>query len=151
MPNCRTSIIFFSILFVSVYSSFAQEKILIDKPATLQLAQDVTGLFYDGDSKDAFDLMSAYWPYNQQELQGLSQRYQKESETIESRFGNPFRIVEGNLETVASFRIRKTFYLVFEYYALRYMSEFHEASAGWILSGFKYDDKISEDYSILEK
>jgi len=124
----------------------AQEKVLIDIPAAESLSQDATKMIFERKSDEAFNLLSLYWPYSQEDLHTLSDKFKLENEGIQESFGALISYEKGPVYEISNFRRRIIYYLRYDYFALRLIFEFHQSQKGWILNGFKYSQEMDDDF-----
>lgn len=140
---------FFHVILVVCLSSsalFAQEKTLKDIPATQNLSTEVVALFAENKITKAVNLLVPYWPISDGEVEDFTTKTIKYFNIFDQNYGKPFGTVKVKNETIGEIALRETYFIQFEYTAVRLIFTYYKGKEGWILNSFKWDDSFTEEF-----
>ena len=134
------------ILGVSFTSIAAQAKFLKSGSEMKELSQKVTQLFRDSKVPEAVTIMKPYWPFPENELDGLVEKTVNNLNSVSERFGRAVGISEGKEEVIKDFAIKETYFVKYQNSAIRIIFIYFKREEGWIINSFKWDDKFYEEF-----
>lgn len=133
-------------LILSQLDLSAQEKYMKDISETQKLSKEVSSLFSANQISASFELLSAYWPLPENEVDGLEEKTIKYLNIIDERFGKSIGTVKVKNETIPDVAIRETYLVRYENTAIRLIFTYYKNNAGWIVNAFKWDDSFTEEF-----
>jgi hypothetical protein len=124
----------------------AQQKFLKTADEARALSKKSVELFQQSKVGESFDAIKTYWPLPDNEIDMLSGKTLSSMNLIGTRFGKIDNFVKVKEETITDTAIRETYLLKYEFHALRFVYTYYKSSKGWILNGFSWDDKYTEEF-----
>lgn len=131
---------------LSSFSLFAQEKTLKDIAATQNLSVEVVALFADNKITKAVNLLVPYWPISDGEVEDFTTKTIKYFNIFDQNYGKPIGTVKIKNEKIGEIALRETYFIQFEYTAVRLIFTYYKGKEGWILNSFKWDDSFTEEF-----
>lgn len=105
------------------------------------LTYKFTGLLFNGESAEAFDLLKPFWPQPAYQIDGLRETTAKQIKLIEDSFGKLEGYEFASAETIGTFGHVETFVLKYEKNALRIYIIYYNSGSGWIVNSLLWDDR----------
>jgi len=135
----------FAILFALCVIPLANAQNLLSSKEDLTKHSDKVMMFLkNSEFQNAFAELQKYWPLPENELTQLESQTVKQFNLVADRFG---RIIGTDFikdKTIKDFAVRKIYVIRFEKHMIRVLFTYYKNQNGWILNGFKWDDKFDE-------
>lgn len=125
---------------------FAQEKFMNSATETEALSLKVAELFKVKKYSKAISELAPYWPLPADELTDLSDQTTESMAVASERFGKIIGITKLKSETISDFAIRETYIVRYEFHAIRLVFTYYKNNSGWMVNGFKWDDKYTDEF-----
>lgn len=133
------------IIFLTLHCS-AQNKYFKDLDNVKIFSKEVTQLFKDNKINKAFSKMKVYWPLPENELENMETKTIQSMNLVAERFGKTEDIVKISEQNIKETAFRETYFIKFEYTAIRFIFTYYKNKNGWILNGFKWDDNFTDEF-----
>lgn len=65
---------------------------------------------------------------------------------FDQNYGKPIGTVKIKNEKIGEIALRETYFIQFEYTAVRLIFTYYKGKEGWILNSFKWDDSFTEEF-----
>jgi hypothetical protein len=124
----------------------AQVKYLKSEDEARGLSQKSVVLFKEGKVPDAIAELKPYWPLPESEIDAMTSKTVLTLAKIDERFGEFQDYVKVSEETIKDTAIRETYLVKYKFHALRLIFTYYKNNSGWILNGFAWDDKYTEEF-----
>ena len=102
--------------------------------------------FKDGKIAESFTALKAYWPLPEDEIDLMTGKTVNTLAKVYERFGEFQSYFKLKEETIKDTAFRETYLVKYKYHALRLIFTYYKNNSGWILNGFAWDDKYSEEF-----
>jgi hypothetical protein len=139
-------IIFIALFIVISVGALAQEKLLKSADEARALSAKVTELFKANKITDAFKELRLYWPIPENEVYGMEEKTIKSLNMVEGRFGKPESILKVNESAIKDIGIRETYFVKYQFTAIRVIFTYYRNEKGWLINSFKWDDSFTEEF-----
>ncbi|MES2485408.1 MAG: hypothetical protein V4581_05575 [Bacteroidota bacterium] len=124
----------------------AQVKLLKSEDEARALSLKSVINFKDGKIAESFTALKAYWPLPEDEIDLMTGKTVNTLAKIDERFGEFQSYFKLKEETIKDTAIREIYIIKYKYHALRLIFTYYKNNSGWILNGFAWDDKYTEEF-----
>jgi hypothetical protein len=134
----------FLLLNILLFNYAVAKDQLKDHNDVIEHSKSVMHALEKSDILEAFILLQKYWPLPENEITQLETLTIKQFNLVADRFGE---IIGTNFireQQIMDFALKQTYVLRFENHMIRVFFTYYKSKEGWILNGFKWDDKFDE-------
>ena len=121
-------------------------RLLKNEAATKALSKQVTELFKEGRIGESFTELRKYWPLREDEIATIEGRSAAHFTAMRQRLGRPIRSLKIKEEKILDVAVRETYFIQFEYTAIRLLFTYYHNAEGWLLHTFVWDDSFTEEF-----
>ena len=124
---------------------FGNAQTLLSSKEELTKQSDKVMMFLkNSEFENAFAEIRKYWPLPENELTQLESQTIKQFNMVADRFGSIIGTDFIKDKTIKDFVVSKIYVIRFEKHMIRVLFTYYKNDRGWILNGFKWDDKFEE-------
>jgi len=124
----------------------AQVKYLKSEDEARTLSQKSVVLFKAGKVAESISELKPYWPLPESEIDAMTSKTVLNLAKVDERFGEFQDYVKVSEETIKDTAIRETYLVKYKFHALRLIFTYYKNNNGWMLNGFAWDDKYTEEF-----
>lgn len=135
----------FAFLFVTLLTT-AQDQALKDIPATQNLSKQVVSLFAENKVSAAVNLIVPFWPISEEEVEDFKTKTIKYFNIFDQNYGESIGTLKVKNEKIGEMALRETFFVQYEFTAVRLIFTYYKGKKGWIVNSFKWDDSYTEEF-----
>jgi hypothetical protein len=131
---------------LTIVAASAQQQYLKNADDARDLSKKASELFKENKISDLIKVLKPYWPLPQNEMDNVEEKTIKTLNMVEERFGKSESVIKIKEETIKDFAIREVYFVKYKNTAIRLMFSYYKDDAGWMVNGFKWDDKFDEEF-----